>query len=191
MTFIFKNTYVPIEKYMDSVLLNARNPELYPLTEEYNRVLKEAILSNPHFTGESLLLTLDNLWNKAIAAGKENKGINIFLDGIDAFFYSTAASDYLLAILSGCEVLHVPITMTVQNAASICADSDAKVEFECFLRTVTFAKLLNQGPVERRVLQETFALPDALVRGMTDQPPGHGVLITPKKTVMFEAAENF
>ncbi len=137
---------------------------------------------------EELLLTIDNLWNKAIAAKKENRGIQIFVDGIDAFFFAAETSDYLLAILSGCEVLHVPVTVTVQDAAAVCGDPDAAIEFECFLRTVTFAKLLNQGPVERRALQEAFALPDALIQGVADQMPGYGVLITPEKTVRFEAA---
>ena len=134
-----------------------------------------------------LIRTLDYLWNESIRARKANRGIQIFIDGIDDLFSSPAISDYFLALLDNFARMQIQITMIVQHSAAIVADPDTCLELDYFLQKITYAKLFTQGPVERRKYIEAFSIPTALVPYIVDQPPGSGLIITPTANIPFTA----
>lgn len=134
-----------------------------------------------------LICTLDYLWNESIRARKANRGIQIFVDGIDALFSSPDTSDYLLALLDNFARLQIRITMVVQHSAAIVADPDTCLELDYFLQKITYAKLFTQGPVERKKYIESFSIPSALAPYIADQPPGNGLIITPTANIPFTA----
>ena len=134
-----------------------------------------------------LICALDFLWNESIRARKANRGLQIFVDGIDALFSSPATSDYLLALLDNFSRLQIQITMVVQHSAQIVANPDTCLELDYFLQKITYAKLFTQGPVERKKYIESFSIPNALVPYIADQPPGNGLIITPTANIPFTA----
>lgn len=137
--------------------------------------------------GAPLIRTLDFLWNESIRARKANRGLQIFVDGIDALFSSPATSDYLLALLDNFARLQIQITMVVQHSAAITADPDTCLEFDYFLQKIQYVKLFTQGPVERKKYIEAFSIPSALAPYIVDQPPGNGLIITPTANIPFTA----
>lgn len=155
---------------------------------EFKQPLSENVsFGSENFLAESLIRTLDFLWNESIRARKANKSLQIFVDGIDTLFQSPATSDYLLALLDNFVRLQIQVTMVIQHSAHIVADPDACLELDYFLQKVTYAKLFTQGPVERKKYIEAFNIPSALVSYITDQPPASGLIITPTANIPFKA----
>ena len=168
----------------DFPIYGAMQADAYP-TDAVGEWLNAAggsrlVLLSPQ-TPMELLLVLDAL----IRRRKENREIAIIVDGIDAFCFSSAASDYLLFWVDCLEKLKIRTSLVLQDAVHIVSDTDACIELDYLLAKVPSYKLLSLGPVERKHLMERLSIPEALTPYISDRPPGEGVLLSPSANIPF------
>ena len=158
----------------------------YIPTSNYPNFLEGSRLNMLYYNKNSeLLMQLDYLWNFAIAMKKINKTVWIYVDGIDPLIYSPVTSDYLISLLDKCNKIKVPFTMVVQDAAKICANDVASIEFDYLLEKINYFKLLTLGVIERRKFLEKLNIPLSLATYVTDREPSEGIIITDSVNVSF------
>lgn len=116
---------------------------------------------------------------------KEGKTVWVYLEGIDFLEYITSGSDFLASIVKRMREIGAPLTMVVQDAVRIFANTDAKLEYCYLLKQTSYFKLLSQGPVERREYGEKLNIPSSLVPYITEREPGQGIIITPSANIAF------
>lgn len=143
---------------------------------------------------DELLVNLDYLWNYAVQSKKKNRTVWIFVDSIDELIYSTTCSDYLISLLERAEMLKIPVTLVVEDAAHIVTNQKAVLEFDYLLNKIRYFKLLSLGPVERKKFIERLNISQQLIPYFVDRGPGEGILITPSANIAvndrFEEKDN-
>lgn len=181
--------------FEDAVSFAKANPDDFKLfissltnfvpTTEYPDLTDKRFNVINYNTVTELLMTIDYLWNVAIAMKKANINLWIYIDGIDDFIYSSNTSDYLISLLDKCEKIKVPFTMIIEDSARIVSNNNAKIEFDYFLEKIDYFKLLTQGVIERRKYVEKLAIPQSLVPYITDREFSEGIIITPSSNISF------
>lgn len=159
--------------------------------EEYSPALKYSDYSNNRFnvitynTPAELLTTLDYAWNIAITYRKANKNISLYIEGIDPLLYAPCSSNYLLKLLDNCEIIKVPVTISLQNASRIAYDSAASVELEYLLKKVDYFKLFKLNIAERQIVSKILNLPYTLQSYLAESETAKGVIITSSISAAF------
>ncbi len=132
-----------------------------------------------------MIMVLDDLYNKAIE--DKRKGINnfIFIDNADDMLGFVQASEFFVRYLDDTSSMQAITTFVIQDALQIISNSMNVVGFENAVLSCGYIKLLNEGPVERKKMEEILNIPQALMPYISNVSPGKGLIITPHSSVAF------
>ena len=132
----------------------------------------------------SLLVVLEHVWQEMLSFAKKSIASWVFLDSIDDVVKTQAGAKYLRHLLQLSDILQNPITSVVANSA-VFASGELRYSLISLFPFVGYYKLLNQGPVERRMYADALNIQPSLLPFLTNSGVGKGLIVSSSMTVPF------
>lgn len=125
---------------------------------------------------------LNDAWNHMIENGIHGKYTALYIDEFHLFTKTKTSASFMKSIYKRARKWHGIPTAITQNISDMFVNDEA----EAIIKNCSFIIMMNQSPMDRAKLAQTYNISPSLLEYITDQPFGNGLIYNGTTIVPFE-----